>query len=172
MSADRNDPIDRAIDEALASMVSGEPRRVSGVSVRQAAGESRRSSIPMWLAAAAVLIVALTVALEGRAPVAVTPAGVAQVVPSPAPVEVRSMPSTEPTEVRRPTPSPAAASRGAIVATTTEPVYEGLPRLTIASIDPPEPLRPERIAAEPLQVPQIEIAPLAVSSLYNEQEHK
>ena len=170
MNADRNDPIDRVLDEALASMVQGEPRQVSGPSVRQAAGESRTSGLPVWLAAAAVLIVALTVALKGRAPVAVTPVGVAQAVPSPAAVEVRPMPSPEPAQAQRTTPLPAAGSRHFTVATTTEPVYEGLPRLTIASIELPEPLRPARIDADPLQISQIEIPLLAVSSLSDEPE--
>jgi hypothetical protein len=172
MNIEENDPVDRAIDEALASMVGGEPRRLSGASIRQAAGESRRSSLPMWLAAAAGLIVALALALKGHAPVLETSVGVAQAVPSPAPVEVRSTPSPESTQALPTTLALAAASRPSVVPTTTEPVYEGLPRLAIASIDLPEPLRPARIDADPLQVPRIEIAPLAVSSLSNEQEHK
>ncbi len=172
MTVDRNDPIDRLLDEALASMVQGEPRRVSGPSVRQAVGESRPWSLPVWLAVAAVLILALTVVLKRRAPVAVTPVGVAQAMPSPAPVEVRSTPSPGPTPAPRTAAFPAAGPRVFAVATTTEPVYEGLPRLTIASIDPPEPLRPARIDTDPLSTSRIEIASLAVSSLSIEPEPK
>jgi hypothetical protein len=50
-------------------------------------------------------------------------------------------------------------------------IYEGLPRLTIASIEPPEPLSTIRLEAVAIQIPRIEIAPLFVSALSLEQEH-
>ena len=76
MNLDRNDPIDLAIDEALASMVRAEPRRVSAASGRQAMEERGGSRLPVWLAAAALLLVAVGVVLKDRS--AVGPASVAR----------------------------------------------------------------------------------------------
>jgi hypothetical protein len=162
--------IERTIDEALAAMVEGEPRRVSGASVRRAMGESRGSRFPVWLAAAAVLVMAIGVALKGVAP------------PPPAPIVTRSTAVRAPLEVRLgPSPGPdlptritgesPAGSRRLRVRTTNDPPYEGLPRLTIASIDLPEPLFTLGLGADPIQISLLEIAPLPVSSLSNEQEN-
>lgn len=169
MNVDPKDDLDRAIDETLASMLEGEPRQVSGASVRRAMGRSARSSLPVWLAVAAVLIVALTVALPGRAPVESPRQSAARVVTPSASIEPRSA-SSEPAPAPSATPSRVASVRSR-VAMTTEPVYEGLPRLTIDSIEPPQPLRPARIADEPLRIPTLETPPLAVSGLSNEPDH-
>ena len=164
MNVEGKDPIDRAIDEALASMVGGEPRRVSASSVRRAMGESRGSKVPMWLAAAAMIVAALGVALRNDAP-------------SPAPLAARSTPSPGVAPSSAPTPFPAppevrAAARPPGDTMTTEPVYEGLPRLEVAWIDLPPPLTTSRLGAEPIHIPGIEITPLSLPSLSNEQEFK
>jgi hypothetical protein len=167
MNADRNDSIDHAIDEVLASMVQGEPRRVSGPSVRQAAGEGRLG--PVFL--------------KYRAPLAPAPSSAARSTEGPAPVEVRATSSpafipaarvalTSPASSNAGAPGGAPAGKGLRARTTTEAPYEGLPRLTVASIDLPEPLSPRPLDADPIRIPRIEIAPLAISGLSNEQEHK
>ncbi len=171
MNADPKDDLDRVIDDTLASMVGGEPRQVSAASVRHALEADRRFTLPLWLAVAAVLVVSLGVVLRGRAPTTESPVGVA-LVPSPAPMAVRLTRSSEPGPAPNTTPRPAAGSRHSRVATTTEPVYEGLPRLTIASIESPEPLRPAWMTDDPIRISSLEIAPLSVSTLSNEQEHK
>ncbi len=172
MKADPKDDLDRAIDEVLASMVGGEPQRVSAASVRQAMEADRGFTLPLWLAVAAVLVVSLGLVLRGRAPATESPVGVARLVPSPATIEVRPTRSPEPGPAPRTTPRPAAGSRHSRAATTTEPVYEGLPRLTIASIESPEPLRPAWMTDDPIRISTLEIAPLSVSTLSNEQEQK
>jgi len=172
MNVDPKDDLDRAIDEALASMVQGEPRRVSGASVRQAVGEGRRSNLPVWLALAAVLIVGLAVALTARAPLEESPAGVAQSVRPPGPIEVRSAPSLDAAGGTILASGRAATPDRLTVATTTEPAYEGLPRLTIASIDLPEPLSTSGLAADPIRIPTIDIPPLSVATLSTEPENK
>ncbi len=170
MSVEPKDDLDRAIDEALASMVGGEPRRVSAASVRQAMGESRRSSLPPWLAAAAVLIVGLTVALRARVPVAEAPSGLSRSGEARPPREVRPTPSPDHLPAERAIVTASATSMRVRPRTTTDAPYQGLPRLTIASLDLPEPLDTDALDAGPIQIPRIEIAPLAVSSLSPEQE--
>lgn len=172
MTAHPNDDLDRAIDEVLASMVQGEPRRVSGPSVRQVVLAGGRSTLPVWLALAAVLVVGIAVALTARAPREGSPSGVARSVRSPHPVEVRSVPSPEAARGTILASGRAARPDRLTVAATTEPVYEGLPRLTIASIDLPEPLFTSRLAADPIQIPSIDIPPLSVSALSPESENK
>ena len=179
MNADPKDDLDRAIDHTLASMVGGEPHRVSAASVRRAMGESRRSSLPVWLAAAAVLIVALGVALKSRAPVAPGPTSAGRSIVPTSPVEARATPSADSISAAAvaiaSSPGTAGVSparKGRSTYTTTEAPYEGLPRLTTASIGLPDPLSTERLEADPIQISRIEIAPLAISSLSPEQEHK
>jgi len=171
MNADRNDQIDRVLDEVLASMVQGEPRRVSGASVRQAVGEGRGFKLPVWLIAAAVLVVALGVVLKGRAPATEVPI-VAQSVPSPSPAEVRSAPSPNTHQGKGATPGRTMTASRTTFVLTAEAPYEGLPRLTIASIDPLEPLSTGRLSADPILIPRIEIPPLSVSTLSTEPENK
>ena len=177
MNAGPRDDIDRAIDDALASMVLGEPRRVNAASVRQAMGDTRSSRLPVWLAVAAVLIVGLAVALKARAPVAEAPVGVARSVTPPWPVEIRSTPSPNSTQGTSPSLNRATTPFRLTVATSNEPAAEpaaepaneGLPRLRIASIDLPEPLSTRRLAADPIQIPNIDIAPLSLADLSIEQ---
>jgi hypothetical protein len=172
MNADpRNEDLERAIDEALASMVEGEPRRVNSVSVRQAIGDTRSSRIPVWLAVAAVLIAGLAVAMRARPPVASAPVGVARSVTPPSPVEIRSTPSPNSTQSTSPASGRATTPFRLAATTATEPANEGLPRLTIASIDLPEPLSTSRLAAEAIQIPSIDIPPLSLADLSIEQ-HK
>jgi len=172
MNDHRNDLIDRAIEEALASMVAGEPRRVSAASIRQAMGEGQRSTFPIWLAAAAVLIVGLGVALKARPPVAEGPGRVARFHPAPAPVEARSTPSSDTSQGTGLATGHSMTPRRLAVAAVTEPAYEGLPRLIIASIGLPEPLVTPRLDSDPLEIPGIDIAPLSLSGLSPEQENK
>ena len=167
MNADPKDDLDRAIDATLASMVDAEPRRVSAASVRQAVGESRDFRIPVWLAAAAVLIAVLGLVLrKDRAQVAPAPISVARSTETPAPVEASAPVAPSPNADVPPTRKALAAR------TTTEAVYEGLPRLTIASIDPPEPLSGGLLEAASIRISPIEIAPLSISGLSAETEHK
>ena len=172
MTLDPRDDIDRAVEEVLASVVAGEPRRVNAASVRKVMAERRSSRLPVWLAAAAVLVVGLAVGLRELAPVVGAPVSVARSVEAPAPVEVRPTPSPDSLQTTRTALARSTASRRLTVATTTDPLYEGLPRLTIASIVLPEPLFTSRLEADPIQTPRIEIAPLSVASLSTEQEHK
>lgn len=179
MNVDPKDDLDRAIDETLASMVAGEPRRVSAASVRLAMGESRSFRLPVWLAAAAVLAAALGVTfLKDRAPVAPPPESVVRATESPAPTGLRVPSSPDSTPAARVALGPPGAAgvpparKSLRAQTTTEPLYEGLPRLTIAAIDPPEPLSTARLEAHAILIPRIEIPPLPVSSLSTEQEHK
>ena len=179
MNDDPKDDLDRAIDETLASMVSGEPRRVSAASVRQAMGESRSFRLPVWLAAAAVLVAGLGVTfLKDRAPVAPPPVSVARSTESPAPARVRVPSSPDSPPAARVSLGPPGTAgvppprKGLPSQTPTEPPYEGLPRLTIAAIDPPEPLSTVRLEADAILIPRIEIPPLPISSLSTEQEHK
>ena len=118
-------------------------------------GESRGSRLPMWLAAAAVLVAALGVALRND-------------VPSPAPLVARSTPAPRLDPSPAPTRAPATEIRIAAKRPgnpmTTEPVYEGLPRLEVAWIALPEPLTTSHLGAEPIHTPGIEITPLSASS--------
>jgi hypothetical protein len=187
---DHRDEIDRAIDEALAAAVAGEPRRVTGASVRGAAAEPRRSLIPWWLGVAAVLLVGLTLGLLDRLAVGPPPAMVSgpigpgiptkespQNAPSPSPVAVAEVASGTPTHptVAHGRGVPRRRVDAGLLAGKPEYApgysYEGLPRLTIASLDLPEPLVPGELEAQGLRIPAIEIAPLSVSSLSNEYEH-
>jgi len=169
MTADPTRDLDRVLDEALASMVAGEPRGVSGASVRQAMGESRNFRVPVWLAAAAVLIALLGVSVrKDRAFITPDRAAVARSTPAPVTAELRPAPSVVATENSRGLSANLASAKRVYVPTTTEPVYEGLPRLRVDSIDLPEPLRTDRLAADPIRVPGLEIAPLTVSTLSSE----
>lgn len=173
MNVDPRDDLDRAIDQTLASMLGGEPRRVTGASVRQAMGESSGVRRPLWLAAAAALIAALGVSLlKDRAPVA--PASAARSTESPAPAEVRvpSPSGSIPAARVAPAGLPRPAREGSGFQVTAEGPYEGLPRLTIASIALPEPLSGSPLDSDPIRIPRIEIAPLSISGLSNEPEPK
>jgi hypothetical protein len=169
MNVDPKDDLDRAIDEALASIAGGEPKRVSAASVRQAMGEDRGFTLPLWFPVAAVLIVSLGVVFRrDRAQVAPKPISVARSSEAPAPVEA-SMKVAPAANADDP---PARKALPARTRTTTEAVYEGLPRLTIASLDPPEPLAGGPLESALIQISPIEIAPLSISGLSNEPEHK
>ena len=172
MNVDPKDDLDRAIDEALASMVQGEPRRVSGASVRQAAGESGGFRLPVWLAVVAILIVGLGVFVNRRHRVALPSASVARSTEPRAPVEASPTPSPGASPAERVALTASAASKRVQVQTTTEPRYEGLPRLAIASIADPEPLRPDALDPRPIQIPGIDIAPLSIPGLSDQPEHK
>lgn len=172
MTVDPRDDLDRAIDEALASMVGGEPRRVSAASVRQAMMTRRAAPLPAWFAAAAVLILAVGVAVNRRTPAEKAPeviarAAGAQVVP-----EARVTPSIVPEPAVRTSQTRLARPPGPRADTAAEPPYEGLPRLSVAAIGVPEPLSTDLLSGEAIVIPQIEITPLVVSSLSNDHEPK
>jgi hypothetical protein len=169
MTLDPGNDLDRAIDEVLASVVAGEPRRVSGTSVRQALNESRASRIPMWLAVAAMLLVGFAVTLKNRTPIAPAPASVARSTGTVGPSEARSAHSPGPIQLMNRVAGNAARPRSA--RTTADLPYEGLPRLVFAPIEPPVPLSTISLEAGAIQIPHIEIAPLFVSSLSIEPEH-
>ncbi len=173
MNHQPKDALDLEIDEVLASIAAEEPRRVSAASVRRAIGGRRVASLPAWLAAAAILIVAIGVAVKSRTPAEKAPPEViAQSGAAPVAPEARPDPSIEPepavpTNETRPLRRPSRRT-----VTAVEQPYEGLPRLVVAAIDAPEPLSTDLLSGESLVIPQIEISPLVVSSLPNEQEPK
>ena len=169
MNPDPKDDLDRAIDEALASIMADEPRRVNAASVRVAMGETRRSSIPVWLAVAAALLVGLGIVFNVTAPV--EPRSASVVTPRGPVTRPEALTASSPEPARSEVDVVRSAARLRNAETLTEPPYEGLPRLTIASIDAPEPLSTPRLEADAIQIPRIEIAPIAIASLSNEQEH-
>lgn len=171
MTLDPGHDLDRAIDEVLASVVAGEPRRVTARSVRQALNETTASRIPLWLSVAAVLALGFVLTIRPRGPISEAP-GLATSRP---PLEKLSPPVSIPASagVRKVAASPRPVRGPARFERFDEPwgSYEGLPRLTIASIELPEPLSTIRLEADAIQIPRIEIAPLFVSALSLEQEH-
>lgn len=170
MNSESRDDLDRAIDDVLASMVAGEPRLVDAASVRKAMGERRAFRVPVWLAAAAILLLAIGVAILTRTPAGKSPA-IAHSGTSPIERAPRTRPSLDTSSMAAATaaPVPAPARRGdrkkASEESPFEPAYEGLPRLVVASIDLPEPISTEGLGADPLRIARIEIAPLLVTSL-------
>ncbi len=169
MTVEPRDNLDRAIDEVLASAVAGEPRRVSATSVREAIEKRRGPRIPLWLSVAAVLVVGFAVALMNRAPIGEAPASVARSAETVGPSEAPSAHSPKPIQVENRVAGRAARPRDP--GTTADLPYEGLSRLTLASIELPEPLSTLRLEPDVIQIPLIEIAPLFVSGLSIEQEH-
>lgn len=168
MTPDPKEAIERAIDEALASVVSGEPRRVNAASVRKAMAENRSPRIPVWLAVAAVLVVGFAITVRERESSEKTPKAGTRLGEPRVASEPRAARSLEPmpvegSAVRKTTSRPH-------VEVTPDGNYEGLPRLTIASIELPKPLSTSRLEADAIQTPPLEIAPLSVSSLSIEQE--
>lgn len=171
MNRDDQAEVDRAIDEVLAAMVAGEPRRVSAASVRQAAGERRTPGLPVWLAAAAVLVAALGIALWDRAPVAEAPVAGARWSEVPAPAAVRPAPSLDPIPAARNAIAHSPSPHRLRLRAAADAPYEGLPRLIVASIDLPDPFVTARLDADPIQIPPLGIAPLSISGLSNEPQH-
>lgn len=170
MNRDPKDALDQAIDEVLASMVAGEPRRVDAASVRKATGDRRAPTLPVWLAAAAMVVLAIGGALFLRTPPGRTPETARQGT-APEPVSLRPIPSATPQQLAKAvaTPRPTMKPR---VEPVYEPPYEGLPRLVVASIDLPEPIATELLDADALRIEQIEITPLLVSTLPDDPEPK
>ena len=155
------DAIDELIDGVIAESLSGEPR-ITGESVRAAAASRRKSWMPVWAAAAAILMVGL--AIGRRSNDAVGPAETASasarpsITPSPATDPIG--PASEPSSMFRGVVGTAHASRGTLEK-TVEP-YAALPRLEIAPIEAPDPLTTGAIAAANLIIPRIEITPLSM----------
>lgn len=176
MNDDSRDDLDRVIDEALSSVMSGEPRRVSAASVRQALEPRRRLTLPLWLSVAAVLILGFVVSLRGPreakdAPrIVLAPSPAASVSAGPSPLEEPSA------RIQRSSSERSRRTASKAVSDRADNAPEGLPRLTIASLGPPDPLdAPDpllaaRIEALALQIPRIEIAPLSVVTLSPEPE--
>lgn len=172
MNHETKDALDQAIDEVLVEMVAGEPRRVDAASVRRAVGESRSPRVPVWFAAAAVLMLAIGGALLQRTASVTSPGTIAQTGTSPQPGAARPTPSIEPAQVAQTVATATLVRRKTRIETPFEPPYEGLPRLVVASIDLPEPLATERLDADLLRITRIEITPLLVSTLPNDNEPK
>ncbi len=180
MTLDRDD-LDRVIGQALTGAVTGEPRRVGAASVRQALAESSRPALPLWLAVAAVLLVAFAVTLRESWPqrsglsVAGRPEGApissapGPSIPSPTPDgEVAAAPAAR---VARPFAPQVKEQAAQTAVAASEPLFEGLPRLAIARLDPPESLTPAELDSHPLDIEGIEISPLTSSDLFTEQNH-
>ena len=172
MNHEPKDDLDRTIDEVLGSMVAAEPRRVNAASVRKAIGESRSPRVPVWFAAAAVLILAIGGLFMLSAPAVKSPGGAAQSRTPPQTVAARPTPSPESQQVAQTTVTPMPVRKRSRIETPFEPPYEGLPRLVVASIDLPEPLATPRLGAFALSIAKIEITPLLVSTLPNDSEPK
>jgi hypothetical protein len=166
MNTNPPDDLDRVIDEALSSMMNETPRRVSAASVRQALEPRRRSVLPVWLAVAAVLIIGFVVILRRPHETQETPRVAVSTTPAVVPgseISTRLEPSAavQKTAAGRTLRTPRRA-----ISEDADSAAEGVPRLVIASLDPPDPLNaPKKIDAETLLIPRIEIAPLAVAAL-------
>jgi len=172
MNHQPKDSLDREIDEVLASIAAEEPRRVNAASVRRAMGGRRAALLPAWLAAAAILIVAIGVVARSRTPAEKAPEVVARSVAAPVAPEARATPSIEPRPAVQPNEPRLLRRSRPRAETAVEPPYEGLPRLVVAAIDVPQPLSTGLLAGESILIPQIEISPLVVSSLPNDHEPK
>ena len=181
MNPEIRDDLDRTIDEALAAAVAGEPRRVDAASVRLALSERGRSPLPSWLGLAAALLIAgggiplLRLAWEPGSSTEVS-RPIAAASPSEALVDEGESPSaqapsrSDPGPVRMAAERPPAGrapagARGAIQELTTEPPYEGLPRLTITPLDRPDSLSPREFENREISIAGLEIRPLALAGL-------
>lgn len=177
-----HDP-ERLIDQALAEAVSGELRRVNAASVRRALAGRSRSPLPIWLAVAAVLLIALALRLrESPAESAGTVASGKS--PTLIPVSTASPPSVtavrEPEAVvveRHPRGAAASASRrrveqdAAVQVAAIEPAFEGLPRLIVPVLDRPASLVPAELDASALTIAALEVQPLSSPALSPGQDH-
>lgn len=172
MNHEPKDALDREIDEVLASIAAEEPRRVNAASVRQAMGGRRAASLPAWLAAAAILIVAIGVVVKSRTPAEKAPEVIVRSGVAPVIAEARPVPSIEPEPAVRMNETRPLRRPSRRTDTAAEPPYEGLPRLVVAAIDVPEPLSAGLLSGESIVIPRIEISPLVVSSLPNDHEPK
>lgn len=179
MSADLRDPLDVQIDEVLAEMTAGEPRRVNATSVRAAiAAEPRRPAFRagLWLAIAASLILAFTFAIRLRASRPNSSLDTAAVPASSArPIAEGSVPGprSETALVAAATlvaVEPAVGRRRAAARTQVREEFSPFPRLEIASIDRPEPLAFGALQADALVVTRMDTAPLLLTTLNQEQE--
>ena len=173
MKIEPRDDLDRAIDEALQSMMAGEPQRVDAATVRAALEPRRRSSIPLWFAAAAVLVVGLLLILRSPARPTQTPTASIDRPQGASVVSPRTGPPTEITLTpSREEPKISRTARSRVIPEPIEPDYEGLPRLAIASLDTPTPLVTSGLEASSLVIPNLQIAPLTVSTLTTENDNK
>lgn len=168
MSSEPRDILDRQIDEVLRSISAEQPRRVGAASVRRALETRRAAPLPVWFAAAAVLMFAIGVVVNRRAPAEKAPEVIARSTGAdPVPARVTPTGGPEPvaptTRTRPARPRPGADSQ-------VEPPYEGLPRLVVAAIDVPEPLSLGLLSGEAIQIPRIEITPLVVTDLPTDHE--
>lgn len=177
-----HDP-DRLIDQALAEAVSGEPRRVNAASVRRALAGPSRSPLPIWLAVAAMLLIALALRLRespaesastaasGRTPTLI-PGSTANppavtAVREPEATVVERHPRGATASAPRHRAEPAAPVRAAAV----EPPFEGLPRLIVPVLDRPATLVPAELDASALTIAALEIQPLSSPALSTGQDH-
>ena len=177
MNEDHALDLDRLIDEAAASMVMGEPQRVTTASVRGAieATHAPRSRFiaPTWLALAALLIVAIGL----KWLTASTPQSGTEIAASMATADqTPSVPAPTPRLEIEPRLVAAVYRRSGrvetlVVSVATQPSGEGIPSLTILPIEIPEPLTTPAIERQTIEIPRIEIAPLTLPAIASEQEH-
>lgn len=179
MNDDLRDPLDVRIDEALAEMMAGEPRRVSGATVRAAIeAESRPSAFRVgpWLALAATLVVSFAYVLASRS---TSPAGSIDASASHAGATPGMRAETTPASAGGPAVLVAATSvatgssisrRGAATRVSMREDAPAFPRLDVALLDRPEPLAFGVIEADALVVARMDIAPLLLTTLNHEQE--
>jgi|JI10StandDraft_1071094.scaffolds.fasta_scaffold96608_2 hypothetical protein len=179
MRANLRDPLDVQIDEVLAEMMAGEPRRVNAASVRAAIeAQPRRaaSRVGPWLAIAAVLVLAFTFGIRTRTS---SPGSSLATAGAPAssarPVAEGAAPGSRPETALVAAATfvavqPTAARRRTGARTPVREELSPFPRLEIASIDRPEPLAFGSLQADALVVARMDIAPLLLTTLNQEQE--
>lgn len=179
MTDDRRDPLDVRIDEVLAAMTAGEPRRVNAASVRAAieAAPRRAASGPgPWLALAAALVLAFAVAIRARTerpgPSTATAGAPAS---GPSPVPAKTLPGSVSesallTAATRAVTAPAVGRRRAVAHLPRGEEAPAFPRLDVASIDRPEPLTPGALKSEALVVSRMDTAPLLLATLNQDPE--
>lgn len=177
MSVNTRGEIDRAIDDALATIPHAEPRRVSAASVRRAR-QPRRFGVPGWLALAAVLVVGFVVSFAQppfveEAPRVTTPPMITESA------STRGSPSVD--------PAPSSASEEAVTAfrrlaarrSVARPAAgraferQGqLPPLTLEGVEVPPALVTASLESHSIQIPSLDIAPLSVTTLSLDPDHK
>ena len=173
MTRDQNLDLDLVIDEAIQDLLAGEPRRVTGPSVRAAAlAESRRTfSGSSFLALAAAVVLLIGGVLFVRSPRPGSP------VPSPgAPRAVATLRAESSEAIDHGLTSKSAArlgfARRPLSAQDSTDADYGVALLVVHGLTPPEPLRTQRLEPESIELAGLALTPLSIPTLSTEQEHR
>ena len=171
MNVEPRDEIDRAIDDVLASIMAGEPRRVSAATVRAAMGaEPRRPPIPVWFAVAAILIA--VVGLWTRKPESTgtgRPQVAQSVLSAPPSAAAARTATTAPATTAAVVPADHCAVHPALVRLRRASDIEQLPPLQVDGIERPAPLA-AAVESEAIVVTSLSLPPLSLPVLQN--DHK